>query len=264
MYGLLVDHCVSRSVRDSALLLSLTERDPGPLQAVGFVEGPEKRRLRIGFYTTTLMGQEPAPAARSALERTVALCRELGHELVETSAPAVDGRALSDAFFSLAGAALADMDGMMTPILGRPLGSDDLEPFTLETLAWYHGLPGGALERALRVREEQGAALRDHLAHFDILLSPTLPVDLFQLGTLAPDLPRETLMERTEALAGYTPIHNMAGVPAMSVPLWTSPEGWPVGMHFAAPRGEDARLLRLAYELEEASPWPGIAPGFRA
>ena len=62
-------------------------------------------------------------------------------------------------------------------------------------------------------------------------------------------------MARTERAVGYTPIHNVVGAPAMSVPLHWSDDGMPLGAHFAAAPGADALLLGLAYELEAARPW---------
>jgi amidase len=68
-------------------------------------------------------------------------------------------------------------------------------------------------------------------------------------------LDRAALIRRTERAVGYTPIHNIAGCPAMSVPLRWTAAGLPVGAHFAARPGDDAVLLGLAYELEAARPW---------
>jgi len=79
------------------------------------------------------------------------------------------------------------------------------------------------------------------------------------LGHFSPAAGREVLVRRTEEAVGYTPIHNMAGCPAMSVPLgWC--DGLPVGIHVAAAPGADRLLLELAYALEEASPWAGRRP----
>jgi amidase len=87
------------------------------------------------------------------------------------------------------------------------------------------------------------------------VLSPTLAVPPYPVGHLSPVLDREELIRRTEDAVGYTPIHNVAGCPAMSVPLHVSPAGLPIGTHFAARRGGEAVLLGLAYELEAARPW---------
>jgi amidase len=260
-FDLLREHCVSRSVRDSALLLSLTEERSGSAgPPVGYVDRPLTRGLRIGFYTRTLMGEGPAPEVREALEKTIALCTALGHELIEAPLPDLNGPELSLAFFTIAGASMTGLASMMQGMLGRPVGADDIEPFTLALIEWYRGLPGGALERAMSSMENAGRRMRAYLEGYDVALCPTVPSAPFPIGTLSPELDRETLIRRTETLAGYTPIHNIAGVPAMSVPLFIAPAGWPIGSHFAARQGEEATLFGLAYQLEEAAPWRGRWP----
>ena len=253
MNGMLCDHCVSRSVRDSALLFSLTER--GDQQRVGHVTEASTRRLRIGWYRDTLMGEAPSEAAAVALDSAVELCRGLGHELVETAAPDVDGRAVSDGFFTLAGFSVEQIAQMMEPMLGGPVGPHVLEPFTLELLAWFRAQPDDAVANASAGLQRAAAAMQAFLGDFDVVLCPTTPIVPWELGTLAPSGGRAELIRRTETLAGYTPIHNIAGVPAMSVPLYRSPEGLPLGTMFAAPEGQEATLFELAYELESAQPW---------
>jgi amidase len=255
-YDMLRDHCVSRSVRDSALLLSLTEERNGPAgPPVGYVDRPIDRRLRVGFYARTIMGDAPDPEVARALDRTVALCAELGHEVVEAAPPAFDGPTLSAGFFTLAGFAMDQVATMMQGMLGRPVGPDDMEPFTLSLIERYRGLPSDAVARAMAAFEDAAGRMRAFLEGYDVALCPTVRIAPLAIGELSPELDRETLIRRTEELAGYTPIHNIAGVPAMSVPLFTAKAGWPIGSHFAARRGQEATLLGLAYQLEEAAPW---------
>lgn len=260
MNGLVIDHCVSVSVRDSALLLSLTERDDGPLTPVGFVDGPVPRRIRIGAYHQTLMGAEPSAANREAFEKTVALCESLGHEVVVTDPPPIAGPDVSRAFFTMAGFQLTQLSAMVAPMLGRPPGPDELEPLTLALMAWFAEQPADAFEKAMATLTTAAAAMTDYLAEVDVTLCPTIPVDPYPLGSLTPTMSREAFLERTEALAGYTPIHNFAKAPAMSVPLFQSAAGLPVGSHFAASPGAEATLLSLAYELEAAAPWADRLP----
>ncbi|TFH87250.1 amidase [Billgrantia azerbaijanica] len=259
---LLVEHCVSRSVRDSAALLAATEATGAQARyrPVGFCREPARRRLRIGYYTRTLSGGEPEPEVEAALHETVELCRGLGHELVATPGPAVDGKALSDAFFTLAGGTLAGVAASMEPLLGRSVGADELEPFTLALIEWYRRQESGAMERAMVALRTAAEQMHRFAEAFDMLLCPTLAGVPKPLGYLSPRLDRETLIARTEAYVGYTPIHNMSGMPAMSVPLSLSPHALPVGSHFAARPGDDALLLGLAYELEAAAPWVGRLP----
>jgi amidase len=257
-FGLLIEHCVSRSVRDSAQMLAVTEASSD--HPVGFVAGPSATRLRIGVYRETLLGRSPDPVAAQALAHAVTLCTSLGHECVEVPAPTVDGRAVSDAFFTAAGAGIDGFAKLLQPMLGRELDERDLEPFTLSLLQWYRALAPGALEQAVANMQRASTHMLAFLADHDVALCPTLPIEPPDLGTLAPTLAREQLIARTEVLAGYTAVHNMAGAPAMSVPLSVSAEGLPIGTHFAASPGHEARLLSLAYELEDAVRWSECLP----
>lgn len=258
LLGMLSEHCVSRSVRDSAALLAVTQSDALP--ELPFVREPSRARLKIGFYDRTLVGEGPSEDIANALASTVALCGELGHEVVEAAPPPVDGPAISEAFFAAAGAGLTGFRGMLEGMFGRPLGADDLEPFTWALIEWFAAQPQGTLERAQSACRSAAAKYLEHLAAYDVLLCPTTPDVAPPLGTLAPTKPREALVGLTERLAGYTPIASIAGVTAMSVPSGLSSEGLPIGMHFAAGAGEEAKLLHLAYELEAARPFPRPAP----
>lgn len=259
--ALVVDHCISRSVRDSAALLAATERrgTDAAHEPIGWVRHPIDRPLRVGVLRRSLVGADPEPAVGAALDRTAALMARLGHDVEEVPLPAIDGPALSGAFFGAAARTVAAMAEMVTPMLGRPPGPDELEPFTLELIEWGATLPADSEAVG---RAACAAASDAYLGLFDrcdVIVSPTFTRLPWPLGTLAPDLGRELLIRRTEEIVGYTPIHNVAGCPAMSVPLeWH--DGLPVGMHLAAAPGADALLLGLAYQLEEARPWADRRP----
>ena len=263
MHGLLVDHGLSLRVADSAMLLSLTERVDGQEPPVGFVSEPSAQRLRIGWYTETLTGQQSSAAARDVLLRSVELCRDLGHNVCETPPPPIDGAALGDAFFTLAGAAMDTLCQMMVHALGRPPDERELEPFVLDLIEWYRRQPEDGVDRARAAIGTLGGAMRDYCEGFDVVMCPTQPMETWHLGTLAPDRDYAAIMTGMERLAGYTAIHNFAGIPAMSVPLFTGEGGVPLGTHFAAPIGAERTLLALAYELESACPWHQRVPVMR-
>jgi amidase len=252
---LLSDGCISRSVRDTALFLSLVEDTSAPLPPLGHVREVSRDRLRIGVTSRTLLGTEPEPDVRRALDASAALCAELGHEVVAAPPPAVDGSAVSTAFFLVAGATLAGMVDMMTPLLGRPVGGEDLEPFTLALIEAARAASADALSGTRAVFQAATAAYLEAIAPFDVVLTPTLATRPWPLGWLSPLLDREELIARTERSVGYTPIQSIAGCPAMSVPLYWTSDGVPIGTQFAAAPGRDARLMALAYELEAARPW---------
>ncbi len=261
---LLSNHCVSRSVRDSAMFLALTER--GGRDAihppVGFVGRPDRKRLRIGLYDKTLMGRSPAPEVAEALASTALLCQQLGHIVVEAPPPPVNGVAVSDAFFVLAGAMMSGLMQSASAARGHPLGAAEFEPFTLALVDWFRGLPENAVPKALATLTTGAQEMERYLSQYDVTLSPTMATVPFEIDHLSKSYSFEHVIGLTREFAGYTPVHNQAGVPAMSVPLFWTADDLPIGSHFAAQLGGEARLLALAYELEEACPWSGRHPRF--
>ncbi|WP_369135864.1 amidase family protein [Modestobacter sp. I12A-02662] len=259
--ALLVEHCISRSVRDSAHFLAATERaGPGAVHPpVGLVTGPDATRLRIGVLTRTLTGREPEDAVAREVARAAELCASLGHSVEAAEVPAVDGYGLSRGFFTAAAVTMSSVAETVAGTLGRAPGPEELEPFTLELIEW-----GATLGPAARADAEQAFrdAARVYLGLFDrhdVVLSPTLARTSWPLGHLSPAAGRETLIRRTEEAVGYTPVHNAAGCPGMSVPLGSC-DGLPIGIHVAAAPGADRLLLALAHELEAAAPWADRVP----
>ena len=248
------DHCISRSVRDSALFLSITEDTTGG-KPVGFVRDPSARRLRIAAYTTTAMGEEAEPAVRRAFDEAAALLAELGHVVEPIAAPAFDGPALAEAFFLVAGEAIAAVVASMDSMRGTPVQHGELEPFTWSLIEAFEAAGPEALSRSRATFAAAVRSYRDATRNHDVVLTPTIATTPWPIGHLSPVLSRAELIGRTARAVGYTPIHNIAGCPGMSVPLCFPEGGLPIGTHLAAAAGEDATLLALAYELEAARPW---------
>jgi amidase len=248
------EHCVSRTVRDSALFLSLTE-DRTRSDQVGFVLEPLSRRLRIGAWTRTMSDAEPSPAVLRAHEDVVQLLVELGHRVEVVAAPRFGTLNLAEACYLVAGAAVAGVVEAIDRTRREPVQEQELEPFTWSLVDSYRARGDEALPYARGVLARAAATYREVCAPFDVVLTPTLASEPVPLGHLSPVLSRDLLLERTAGVLAYTPIHNVAGCPAMSVPLCWSESGLPLGAHFAAAPGQDALLLALAYQLELARPW---------
>lgn len=259
--GLVVEHVLSRSVRDSAHVLAATERTGADAvhAPVGLVEGPGRARVRVGVLSSTLLGREPDPAVANELARTAELLASLGHDVAPVSLGPVDGQALSDGFFGAAALTMAQLADTVEPLLGRPPGPEELEPFSLELVARGRYRDPGAQAADEAAMHEAARAYARLFASCDVVLSPTLATLPWQLGHLAPDAGYDVLVARTEEAVGYTSVHNVVGCPAASLPLG-SHDGLPVGMHLATAPGADRLLLELAFELEAAAPWAGRKP----
>lgn len=247
--------CVSRTVRDSAALFAAMERrDPkAPLPALGLI-GAATRRLRVGLFQADPQGRPRDPEIAQAVDDAGRLCVSLGHSVEPVSWP-FDGAALGDAFLNVWAYGGSQLAAYAAKRLGRAPTEAELEPFTLALDRRFKALPAGGFDRS---RQALAKATRAYLAlfeRFDVLVSPVTGSAAPPLGVLSPDVPVETLYDRLQAFAPYTPIHNLAGSPAMSVPLHWTRSGLPVGVQFAAAIGRERTLFELAYALEEARPW---------
>lgn len=260
-----VNGCVSRSVRDTAAWLAATEQTGAnaTFSPIGVVRGPSRQRRRIIVDIPNALGNPPDAEVRAAVETAAELCRSLGHDVRERRAR-IDGVQFSADFILLwANGALevANLVRSMAPP-GAPL-DQLLEPLTLELAAHAQAQGPAALEAAItRLRQVEA----DYAAMFtdaDIYMTPVLakpPVPLGQIDGAKGMAIFATLTD----YVGYTPLQNVAGAPAMSVPLSWSAGGLPIGIHFSAPKGEERRLLELAYELEQARPWASRRPSVNA
>jgi amidase len=242
-----------------AMVFSLSEDvgDYARLKPIGFVAGPSKRRLRIAFGTASYYGTEPHPDVKAAVEAGAKLCESLGHTVVPAQNP-VDGQAFSEASAAVWSSAPAMLVRLAK---SRNLNPENLfEPYTLELADYAMNLPPDALLKALAVFKETEAQVDAFMANYDAWLTPVLASPPVRLGELAPTIDFKTLFERVTHYVSYTAIHNVAGTPAMSVPLGMSQDGLPIGSQFAAAQGREDLLYALAYELEAAQPWASRTP----
>ncbi|HZN18711.1 MAG TPA: amidase [Micromonosporaceae bacterium] len=275
--GLAAEHAVTRSVRDSAALLDATAgpdlgdpylapQPPGPFAAE---VGRDPGRLRIGFSGRTppaFSGRGPQgppvhPECAAALHDAVGLCDQLGHELVEVDLPGFTrevGAAIRTVFQA---AAVATLD-QWTRVMGRPPGPDEIELYTRAYCDRARRTSGGDYLLAIAELQHFARTVARFLTTVDVFLTPTLarlPPLLGELTSTADDPLRAG--RRGGALAAFAGVvANVTGAPAMSVPLYWSAEGLPVGVHFLARYGDEATLFRLAAQLEAARPWANRRP----
>lgn len=244
------DSLMARSVRDVAWGFATTHLDPRR----AMVAGPVRERLRIAVVETSLLGAAPHPDVAATLRATADLCATLGHDVDRADWP-LDGAAMLHAFQDVWTHLGADCVDAVRVVPGERRPEDVLEPWTLALGERAMRLPTGALERGYAQIARLPRQLRDFHAGFDVLLSPVLSAPPPLLGTFAPDVPIERLMPEMFDWIAYTPLQNLAGTPALSLPLGHDAQGLPIGCMFAADRGQEDTLLALAYELEAAAPW---------
>lgn len=263
------NHVLTRTVRDSALLLDLScapmrgDALAAPTPGRSFVEQAAEtpRPLRIGLVTARADGGTVAPEIVEAVRRTAALCEDLGHHVSEV-ALTYDAALLMEGFGVLMGISLlADVDHRLAE-LGRELRDDDLEPFTRLMHDYYRSsLTAVQLYDAYAALQQTGWQLGAMFADLDLLLTPTLPLPVPELGVLDVSRP-EVMWEKAGDYSSFTAAMNATGMPAMSVPCGLDSAGLPMGAHFVGDLGTEGLLLSLATQLEVARPWALVAPGY--
>lgn len=268
--GIVSEHVLSRSVRDSAAVLDVTHGpmpgDPyhAPPPSSAYLTQTEKPSgpLRIAVTDRSIIDTDLHKDCRSVVRETARLCQDLGHE-VTFDAPHLDAEGYDRRyrrFWSLTATraieAVADARGADPDAL-----AEQVEPFNqylyaigrsvravqyVQDLAWFHTV---------------GRDIAGFLERYDVWLTPTLGSPPPPLGHFDARVHGgERVMDRFIQFLAFTTFANMAGLPSMSVPLFQTAAGLPVGSQFTAAYGGEALLFRLAAQLEEARPWARRRP----
>jgi amidase/6-aminohexanoate-cyclic-dimer hydrolase len=265
--GMAIDGFLTRSVRDTAVMLDACEgADLGaPYWAPPLTKGHAQaisrppRRLRIGLCDTTLTGDPIHPEVAAAVRSAGKLLESLGHS-VEPVRPRADIPMMMRAWTDIVGIGTAL--SIRSQIGDRPPREDEIEGVGRGAWAYARTLhPTRYLEAVGEIH-----AFGRQMAGFfdsgpDILLSATLAEPPARVGRFA---------HTTEDYVGYRigpggifayspfcAVFNASGQPAASLPLGWSATGLPVGIHLAAAFGQDETLIALCAEVERAAPWTG-------
>jgi amidase len=287
--GLVCDHVLTRSVRDSAAMLDATA---GPDIGAPYYAVPPTRpflsevstdpgKLRIAFTSKPFLGGIVDKDCVKGLEATAKLCKDLGHDVSE-AAPQIDGKAFAKAFLTIVCVETRATIEEGEVLLNHKASFKDFEPST-----WVLGLLGRQcrapeLSKSLDLAQLTARQIGEFFRTYDVLLTPTLAMPPVTTGALQPKGVRAVAMKLLGSLnAGvlinklsgidvsaqhvfgfmpYTPLFNVTGQPAMSVPLYWNNDGLPIGMQFVGRYGDEATLFRLASQLEKARPWSERIP----
>ncbi|MFM7598549.1 MAG: amidase [Actinomycetota bacterium] len=256
--NLVTQGVLTRSVRDTAYYFAEAERvyrNPD-LPPIGMVVRPERRRLRVGLLTESLAGSPLDPHTRDAVIDAGRTLADLGHEVREVTLDVGEqfGRdflrywALLSFMLQRAGGRFIGegFDGSKTEALTKGLSAMFVQQAVKTPLS---------MRRLVRASREPEPVYQD----VDVVVSPVVSHPAPPIGYLGPDVPVREQLVRLLRFTSFTPLQNVCGSPAISLPLARNPEGLPIGVQVAAPVGEERRLLSIALELEEAMPWPRTA-----
>jgi amidase len=269
MYGGLIhEHIVSRSVRDTAAMLDVTAGpdlgDPysAPPAPPSFLAASEvaPKGLRIAVTRTLLDGRPLHADCLAAVDAAAALCVALGHH-VEEARPPITPEALIMPFFAVWSAGLAMQVDALIARHGGSADLDHLEGLTFGLYQMGQQVSGAQYMAALAAFQQNARAIAAWHRPYDMWLTPTLGGPPMPLGTMDFDLTNP--MEAYAPVLDYTPftaVQNSNGNPAISLPLHWNGEGLPIGVQFAGRFGDDAGLLALATQLEAAAPWSHRRP----
>ncbi len=268
LFGLAVQHAVTRSVRDSALLLDISsppvlgDYAVAPQPAGSFLDavGADPGRLRIGWSTAAPTGGAIDPECLAATAEVARLLADLGHE-VEEAAPEVDPEVLVDGLLTLWSVGNAQGRAALERQLGRPLELEELEITTWELVEFGDAVTAVELADAIDATQIESRRIARFYERYDLWLTPTLAAPALELGVLNRSLgSAKAWWEMDLEFNPFNAVANLTGQPAASLPLHMSAGGLPIGTMLSARFGREDVLLQVSAQLEQALPWAGRAP----
>jgi len=286
--GFVQEHVLCRSVRDSAAFLDAVDA-PTPGEPYGIAAkarpwldevGANPGNLRIAFTRETLYAGQSHADCIDAVDDAVTLLRALGHTVTEAR-PSFPREDMVRAYFLTVATGVARFVEQASLDAGKKQPSpDDFEPATwlLALIAWKTSAP--KLLAAQQMMHRTGREVAAFFESHDLFLTSTSaqpPAKIGELGLSSMERAQMGLLKRLPiarlldvaldkmgsgklAWTPNTQLFNQTGQPAMSVPLYWSAAGLPIGVQLAARFGDEATLFRVAAQLEAARPWGGKKP----
>jgi amidase len=267
--GFATDGCLSRTVLDTAVTLDLLAGyEPGdayllPPPPLPFAEaaGRDPGRLRVAFAVESPNGCDVDPDCARAVRETAELLESLGHS-VEEDAPDVDPDGYTENFIKVWIGETSEELHTLEALKGEPLDRGRLEPLTRQMAELADAMSATDFLVALDYLRRISRRIVRFWDGYDVLLTPTLAKPPIEIGSLLPAEGEEpvTMLMNSADWVPFTPVWNVTGQPAISLPLHQTASGLPVGVQLVgAPAAEDV-LISLAARIEEARPWADRRP----
>jgi amidase len=270
--GYATEGVLSRDVRDSALGLDiLAGYEPGdpywtPDPSAPFIEAVDREpgTLRIAFVTDSPNGAPVDPACVTATREAAELLESLGHHVQETAIEADPGYV--DNFVKVWIGGTQNEINTWSRITGREIDIERLEPLARQMYDISAGLSATDYLGALDWLYDYSRQIVSMWSQVDVLLTPTLAQPPIEIGALRPaegEPPIQMLMN-SALFVPFTPVWNVTGQPAISLPLHQSDEGLPIGIQLVGPPAGEELLLSLSAQIEQARPWADRRPALAA
>ena len=259
--GQSIAHCVSISVRDSALLLDATSGPEigspyhAPYQKDSFLSSLEKdpKNLKIAYIVPESISIDVE--VKDVMTKTFSLLESLGHS-VESKSIDLPTDEIMTTIAAVISSSLANKIDEMEKQIGKNLDNTMLENVTLQMQKNGKEVLAKDYIQAVKTNHKIGYEVEKMFLDYDILLSPVLAKPPVEIGNI--DLNTTDFADYAEKLSTYTPftgIFNQSGHPSISLPLYRTPKNLPVGTMLTASFGNESLLFGLARQLEVAEPW---------
>jgi len=282
-YGMVVDHAVTRSVRDSALLLDLTH-GPDPLSPYAALQpkgtfaaaaARDPGKLRLAVYRDSPLDLPISAETMKALDTAVALAREGGHTVEEIDLPFIGRDFLAD-FCRTVASAVAGVLRAEALRVGRPV-TGDVERATRVLGRLGEMVSAGEIYAGLQRLHAASRRMIEETAQYDAVLMPVIAHPPLACGAMDPKGTDELvenlldklhltsllklkplfgqLMDKSLLFTHWPAIHNVSGQPSIALPVHVTEAGLPLGIQAAGRPGDEETLLSFAAQMEKLSGW---------
>lgn len=267
--GLVEEHVLTRSVRDSAAILDyLSVDDPlafysAPAKRASYIDSlHEHRKLKIGFSTKTPFGRDIHPDCLTAVEKAIELCRSYGHDVVEKDLDIpYDGKELGELFDVLWSVGATTAISLFEAKTGQLPPENLVEPLSLALYKKAKQVTGPQYELALQKMHKIARSIQECFKDYDIWISSSLAKPPVSLGEMKQDATNPFKpMEEAAKFSPMTALFNISGQPAASVPLYWNADGLPIGVQISARMGDENTILQLAQQFEHTVKWQEKLP----
>lgn len=254
---LISDGVVTRSVRDTASFFAEMEKQykSNKLPELGLISHANEKRLKIAVVIDSLQTQTDIET-RNIVLKTAKILESNGHFIEELKLPIPDS--FVDDFSYYWGFLSFMIKNLGKPLFGKDFNFKNLDHLSLGLADLYKNnfyKTPFFIHRLKKIQHIYSMIFNQ----YDVILSPVLAHISPKVGYLSPTLEFEDLFERLRHYVAFTPIQNISGAPAISLPMGlTEIDKRPIGIQLSSNLGAEKVLLELAFELEQSQPFPCI------